>query len=109
MIRLSCWIGGVGCDHTELAAEQGPEAALPVKLPSPPLKRAIFEDVRVREPLDIPRFPDHADALAGYFRKDVARADGAAAWRVFRNRLLQARPQPDDAGQADARLDCLAD
>ena len=115
MIRLSCWIGGVG--HETLPVAEG--GGCPERAPSPgpgstPLKRAIFEDVLVADPLKLARFADRAEALAAHFRRVGAEADSAMSWHRFWSSLGHARGDVSSAGSGQhpdrsERTPCVTD
>lgn len=101
MIRLSCWIGGVGCAlvDNELAEDRN-QSMSPVMQTSP-VKRCIDADIEVSGGFDLRRFENAASRLARHFRVVDAGEKGESSvdeiletWRKYSNKLL-ARGMPD--------------
>lgn len=97
MIRLSCWIGGVG--------HQGDGI---------PLKRFIFEDVLVQDSRNRIRFADRAEALAAHFRRAPGEPVFSPSWQRFRSGLGLTEDATDSATRpggntGNPRTPCLTD
>lgn len=107
MIRLSCWIGGVGhrVFPETVADEAGPSVGFAVSS----LKRGIFEDVLVKDSLDRVRFADRSEALALHFRRPLGAPGLSPSWQRFRSGLGLARDGAAGARTDDVRVPCLTD
>jgi hypothetical protein len=124
MIRLSCWIGGVGCVPIDQLLvedeEQAKEQALAPVMPASPVKRCIDADIDVKPGVELPRFVNASSMLAQHFHPADEEGESSLdeireTWRKCREKLMARRMQacPDTLGNAprksEAEASCLTD
>ncbi len=95
MIRLSCWIGVMGCAIGGKAVAGEVDQSVPLTLQSSPMKRFVDADVDESGSLNRQEFANAAPKLARYFHLVDLDEDGEAsldeimeAWRKYRDKLI---------------------
>ncbi len=95
MIRLSCWIGVMGCAIGGKAVAGEVDQSLLPTLQSSPMKRFVDADVDESGSLNRREFANAAPKLARYFHLVDLDEDGEAsldeimeAWRKYKDKLI---------------------
>lgn len=121
MIRLSCWIGGVGCVLGDQAlADHGERSPAPV-MPTASVRRCIDADIDSSGGPDRPRFVNAAPRLARHFHQlnaedaESSLDEIVETWRRIRDKLAArtAHDRPDISGKVlkdvPEKVSCLTD
>lgn len=120
MIRLSCWIGGVGCAPIDQILVEDREQALAPVMPASPVKRCIDADIDVKPGVELPRFVNASSRLAQHFHPADEEGESSLdeireTWRKCRDKLMARRMQdcPGSSGNAPRKSEeeasCLPD
>ena len=122
MIRLSCWIGGVGCAIDDKALVGDLDQSLSPVMQTSPVKRCIDADIDASGDCGQRRFMNVAPRLARYFHSVDSDEEGESSlgeimetWRKYRDRLIPRKVHDclgtfDNAPKdAEAKAPCLTD
>ncbi len=124
MIRLSCWIGVMGCVLGGKALAEEGAVAVPPPVKLSPIKRFVEADMDNSGGLSREEFANAAPKLERYFHLVDADGDGEAsldevleAWRKYKDRLRarlseapgEAAGHGEAARRDENRTDCISE